>query len=854
MSFNELDPDGISASTPGAAGAFDVTAILKTALRYYWIPLVTTGMAILAGFAYLKTAEPVYRSSGEIKVERRTDRDPDAEQGEAVSLFENAAAEDLKTIERVFLSPALIDRVIKALDLGARDGFVSKGLPARDVSEGDLRTYLATQSQVSLIPDTRLIQVSFESWNPVIAQEVARALVKEGIDYYRDQRMEAVNTNIRNLREETKKLENNLMGSEEKLNDYMRKLGSVSVDQELNLVALQLRELNSTLSVLKTERLKFESDFVQIAESRDDADKLILIRSVRDLPSVLALSSRANELRGNFAKIQERYGFKHPYKRQAESELNAVEQSLKEEVLKAPQSIETALNVARRNEQSLIEEQAKLEAKVIQIKAQAVEFQVFQRQVDADRLSYETALKRLNKELAQGRIQPVLIQAVGEPGYGYRASLGPIRILATSLVGGLMLGAGIILLLAQSDKSFQSVEDIERTLGLSVLASVPIVLPPEGESFLPRKCPVPVQDDRESSAAEAFRTLTAFLQADEAAGLGQLVLLTSAEGGEGKSFCCLNLAVAQAQSGQRTLLVDASLSRPVMGEWLLGEGENVGLSDYLLGEASFSSIIMASPYSNLDLVTAGASRSHFVEIFSRSRFREFLEEARVLYDQIIFDTAPITTASDTLSFARFFPVICLVVEAGKTSRESVVRATELLTRAGAKPTGVVFSRDRQRDIRRKPLRAVSELDSEVLCASCGRRYSSREECIRSTVPCGGSAFARQCSCGGAIVLPRASRRDSSAQGQLRRDIFGELLDRLQAAGLPRDKARAMLLLTLKVWRNEIGEDPQRDTSQAGMRRRELIETFLTEVGKAGLGREEAQAKLLEAAKSWRNAP
>ncbi len=878
MSFNELEPEPSAPVAEGGAAVLNPQALLRSLRRHGWILVVTSLFALAIGIAYNNMAEPVYRSSGEIKVERRSERD-DATEGAVVSLFENATAEDLKTIERVFLRPALIEQVIDALKLETRDNVVARGRSAKEVTRGDLIAYLTRQSQISLIPETRLIAVSFESWNPQLAQEIARSLVSQGIAFYRAQRNEAVSANIKNLRDESQRLRETLLTAESKLNDYLHKVGSVSVDQDFNLVALQLRQINSSLSTIKAERLKLESDFAQIEANQDDMEKLLAIQSVRSIPAVASLSSRAADLRGNYAKILERYGFKHPYRRQAESEMKMVEQSLREEVLKAPESLKSALNVTRRNEENLSEEQARLEQKLMQVKSQAAEFQIYQRQVEADRISYEDALKRLNQELAQGRIQPVLIQAVGEPGYGQRASLGPLRILGTSLVGGLMLGAGLIVLLAQMDRSLYTVEEIERALGLSVLASVPEVeteIPAlraasasGGESSL-RRAAFPASERYDSPEAAAFQMLSAFLQPEESSGLGQAVLLTSAGAGEGKSFCALRLAVAQAQGGQRTLLVDASLAHPALEEWLPGRGDSPGLSDYLVGAVPFSSVILASPVPNLDVVAAGTSRSRFVEVFSRPRFRAFLEEARRLYDQVLFDSAPVASGGETLALARFFPVVCLVVEAGRTPRAAAQRAAELLIRAEAKPRGVIFNRLRIQSPDPGPEATAmegapgAEADEEICCAACGRRYASREACLRETVPCeeggqdalpeGRFGLARWCGCGATLILPRSGLRDPSRGGQRRRDLFGELLDLLVSAGQPRETARATLLLTLKVWRNEIGEDPHRDPSQAGLRRRALLEEFLSQAEKAGMGRAEARAKLLEAAKSWREAP
>jgi len=86
--------------------------------------------------------------------------------------------------------------------------------------------------------------------------------------------------------------------------------------------------------------------------------------------------------------------------------------------------------------------------------------------------------------------------------------------------------------------------------------------------------------------------------------------------------------------------------------------------------------------------------------------------------------------------------------------------------------------------------------------------------------------------------------------------FGRLQPQfgLMAAGMDREEARTKLLLTLKIWRNEIFGDSHLDSSEAGMQRRHLFTQMLDHLAKSGLSREDARAKLLQAIQIWRDAP
>ncbi len=686
-------------SSGGGPAAFDVKKLLETLRKFYWIFACTVALGLGLSFLYLKTSKPLYSSTAEIKIERRSTTQSVSMTGGAMAYEGATTPEDLKTIEQSFISPMLMRRVIAKLDLTMVDNFVGSGRPAAGVSEGELVGYLLGNSKVALVPDTRLIQISFQSRDPAQAELVANAIVEEGIAYDREQRIEAVSVNVKYLQSEAEKQESNLKKSEEVLNDYTEKLGIVSIDGESNIVEVQLRDLNSRHTAIKSERLKLESDYEQIEACLNEPEKLLDIESIRKVPAVERLYARAGELRGQLVKLAQRYRPENPLMIQTQTELREVETTLKQEILQAPKSIEVALAAVKMNEQSIARAEEKQEQNVIAVKKLAIDYKVYQRQIDAYKLAYEATLKRLNEETSQARSQPVLLQMVDPAGPGFQISVMPPRIFMTGIVAGVMLGAGLIVLMMQLDSSIKSVEDAESALRLSVLAAVPVYAPPSQEEDAPGPnvlkrwidagLPIlkrgmeaartrgrsedvlarpdlansPLINDKFSHAAEAFRTLRASIQIMDANARSNLVLVTSPLPGEGKSFCALNLSVAMANSGQRTLLVDAQLRKPVIEERVFGTKDHRGLADYLQGEVAFSSIIRATPVPNLDVVTAGTPYSLPAEILSRQRFQEFLAEAQPNYDRVIFDSASITPVSDTLSFARFFPVVCLVLRA-----------------------------------------------------------------------------------------------------------------------------------------------------------------------------------------------
>jgi len=864
------DPDsGDLFSSGGGAAAFDFAGFLRTSLRLWWIPAAFLFLGLGAGLFLVKNAPPEFLATSEIKVERRASTSAISLSGNPLTVEGATAPEDLKTIEKSFVNPMLLKRVVQEIKSAGLDGLTLGGWSIGKLKDDAIAGYLMKDCKVLLVPDTRLIQVSFTNPDPVMAQRICNTIVEQGIEYDRDQRISAVGVNIRYLKDEVKKMEENLRTSEEKLNTYTRTLRNVSIDSTMNIVADQLKELDSRSTQAKTERLKIESDLAQIQGCQNDPEKLLKIESIQRMPSIVSLNAQIADSNNKLAKLSLRYREDNPYMRQAQSELKELQSALLAAILSAPKQVEAALTGAKKKEESLLREQASQEEKVIQVRDLSVPSRVLQRQIDADRLAYEAALKRLSEELSQARSQPVLLQIVNPAGPGVPAGSKALKFFATALVISLGLGFGLIFLIMHLDSSIKSPEEAEQFLGLSVLSAIPEHVPPKdapthgpaGSSW--ENCPA--MSDKFSSTAEGIRSLRAALRVIEEEEAGNFILIASATEDEGKSFCAVNLAVAMGQAGQRTLLVDADLRQPSLERIVFGNSGREGLSNYLQRECGLPSIIRSTTLSNLDIVSAGTPCPFPAETITRQGMLDFLTEAKPLYDKIVVDSAPVAIVSDTLSFARLFPFVCLVIRSGKTPKAASLRALELLKRSAARISGVVLN------FAPRPFHSplaglepdqpdAAAVASGISCPACGKSYASLSDCLSETSDEGGTSVGsvrnlkRKCTCGCVFVPTLSSQRDTSDEGAARRKLFGELVSLLKASGMTHEHARQQLLLTLKVWRNELSSDTRHDASAAGQERNRMFQELLKRLVQAGLTEDQASSKMLHAAETWRKAP
>lgn len=194
-------------------------------------------------------------------------------------------------------------------------------------------------------------------------------------------------------------------------------------------------------------------------------------------------------------------------------------------------------------------------------------------------------------------------------------------------------------------------------------------------------------DAERSQIAEEFRLIkrpllaNAFGLGGAAVKNGNLIMVTSALPGEGKSFCSLNLAISIATEMERTvLLVDADVARPRLPEYL-GVRVGKGLLDVLQDPAlSLSDVMLRTNIPKLSLLPAGHACRHGTELLASSAMNRLIEDLASRYPDrvIIFDSPPLLSTSEASVLATHMGQIVVVVEAEKTSQEAVREALSQL--------------------------------------------------------------------------------------------------------------------------------------------------------------------------------
>ncbi len=216
--------------------------------------------------------------------------------------------------------------------------------------------------------------------------------------------------------------------------------------------------------------------------------------------------------------------------------------------------------------------------------------------------------------------------------------------------------------------------------------------------------------DLESNAATEFRRLIHNLNGAYAvkahradkdkgqhAGLKDLsetrkkILITSAIGSEGKSTTTAFLGICSAKlKERRTLLIDSDLRRPNLHRMFSLE-RNQGLVEHLTEGLPATRIIKKTELDRLDVITAGKRVDNPAEVFDATRIGKMIDSVAGDYDFIVVDSPPVLPVSDPMLLAGEMDGVLLVVKAGETQRDVVLRARELLTGSTDRLLGVVLN-------------------------------------------------------------------------------------------------------------------------------------------------------------------
>lgn len=374
------------------------------------------------------------------------------------------------------------------------------------------------------------------------------------------------------------------------------------------------------------------------------------------------------------------------------------EGQLQRQIMQLEQERQAAMRLFKAehpNVQTIVKQQSKLRAELMQLKKNAEKMPLTQQEVT--RLQEEVAVNNEVYTNMLNNIQQLRVVRAGEVGNVRIVDFAQIeesqskpnksRIIMASIVFGFIFGVLFVVLMYVLRNGVKSTSQIERETGLSVFAKIPQSQSKllRGHKHLHHGEPFVLQnvDDRVSEAFRSLQTAINFLlpQPDHVA-----LLVMGLIPGVGKSFVSLNLAATIAASGKKVLLIDADMRRGV-----IHSGSKFGLADVLLGLATLDTAVAQKHTENLFVMNAGKTKLAACELLRSDAMDKLLKEAREKYDLVIVDTPPLNLVTDAELICPLVDYSLFVLHYGRHSMEEIKETIERIRRYSDKPGAIVLN-------------------------------------------------------------------------------------------------------------------------------------------------------------------
>ncbi|MBA2378194.1 MAG: polysaccharide biosynthesis tyrosine autokinase [Blastocatellia bacterium] len=578
------------------------------------------------------------------------------------------------------------------------------------------------------VKDTRLIRISFQHTSPELAAFVVNGIGETFANFNQERRTGTSRKTSDFLQTRIADLQSEIRNDEGRLVQLKQSEGILKTDGEATIVIDRLSGLNRQLLEAENRRKIAEAEFNSVKDSPDRINSMAEAESARYITerenNVLMVRNETQrkiaELRSDRAKLLEEFLPGAPEVRELDSQIQSLNSSLDQLIDKNNRDLadyrsrtgKVLVDVLRTKYLQAREQENKIRAafnaQYNEAQAQnsgAVVIKLLEQNIETNKGFLDNLRKQQssNDVASQGSDNNISVAAFAIPP---DAPVGPRRLMtvAAALFLSTLFGFGLALFLDYLDDTITSTDEVENFLQLPALAAIPtmdsmpkkrllLVGSKSEEDLTKYESELLIYADPRSSLAEAYRQLRTSILLSTAGHPPKTLLVTSSLPSEGKTTTATNTAISLAQTGARVLIIDADMRRPRLHSVFNIENGD-GLSTLLSSELDkdhILSVIRQDEGTKLHLLTSGPIPPNPAELIGSETMTNLLRELQNHFTHIVIDSPPITSFTDAVLIASMVDGVVLVVHSGKSSRQVVRRARQLLQDVGAKILGVVLN-------------------------------------------------------------------------------------------------------------------------------------------------------------------
>ncbi len=688
-------------------------------LREYWriikkrkfiIVFTTIAMGLFSLiFAILGSPTPLYKTSAAVKFEKTG-----LASGLYLQTVSMSQGDDMQTQLAIIKSYYIIEVVAKKL------GMIPDNLVSEEINNQP--KYINVINRLKGMIDTEqesqssIINITATSEDPKFAQRLANTVVS----VYKEQRTLELNKRTIDARkfveEQLKVAREKLKNSEDAVRDFREKYKIISIDAQSGALMGQLSSYRSTYekATIDYEKIQVVLRELNLAESRPLTSKTSFY--LDEASSIYKnLNDRLVQLLMDRDALLITYTDQYPQVVEIRKRIHELVQNMKAQLAAQGKGL-------RENISLLNKRINETESQIRSLPEKGLELARLERNVKVDTEVYSLLEKSYQESLIKEAEKVEDVQIV-RPALEPTSPTNPPKTNATAGVGtilGMILGMVFAFLIETFDTSIGTIEEVENFLGVPVLGVVPQINLKDLKLSLDDKYAGKVDEDTadrasrlishfipQSTFAESYRALRTNLNFACREEEVKTIAFTSATPREGKTTSIVNLAITIAQTGQRVLLVEADLRKPVIAH-MFGIDQSPGLSDSLLGnfewgksvktiadimmgKLNIDEVLETPGMDNLHVIPSGTIPPNPAELINSNAMNDFIDWAKSSYDWVLVDAPPVLAATDAALLGSKLDGVVIVYRVGKISRVTLRRAKSQLENVKAKVLGVILN-------------------------------------------------------------------------------------------------------------------------------------------------------------------
>ena len=698
-------------------------------------------LALLASILLTLPQTPIYQARGSVEIQNMNENflnmrnvSPTADDGDA-----SIPGSDLNTQAKILQSDSLLDRVITKLDLGKKlfpdDGTSRiaewrKALGFRtgpqEVSREKILAAVTKNLKVSTEANTRLIEIRYDSSDPQLSADFVNTLTSEFVQQNLESRWKTTQQTGEWLTRQMEDVKIKLEKSEDDLQSYATASGLLFTSEKDNLAEDKLRELQDELSKAHADRVAAQSSYELASTASPDS-----LPEVLDDPTLKDYQVKLTDLRRQFAELSSTLTPEHPAVKKLQAQITTMEAALEKERANVVARIRNEFESGQRREQLLSKNYASQAGVMSDQAARVTHYNILKNEVDTNRQLYDSLLQNVQEAGMSSALQASNIRVVDSavaPTRPYKPSL--LLNAALGVFAGAFFGIAFVVMQERADHCIRAPGESEMYLEIPELGAIPAasatgnrlfayyrngngngngngkashaaksLLSSNGNGHQPVRIELATSYTKPSVLADAFRaTLTSILYSGENGNRPRVIVVTSANSGEGKTTVASNLALALAEIGQSALmqsvlLIDGDLRKPRLHE-IFGVPNRWGFSDVIQDKEppnGCEGMVFKTGFRNLSLLPSGTSSPNASYLLHSPRVVQLLLRMREEFHTIIIDTPPMMHMADARVLGRNSDGVVLVVRSAETMRDSALAVSRRLTEDGTRVLGTVLN-------------------------------------------------------------------------------------------------------------------------------------------------------------------